>query len=84
MNDELIEKNKRLEIQIRNNLIGQCIIWSMSVFGTYLIMFYSKYFPGNIYVNYSIPAIADVIYTLYIKVLTDKFIRSGRVIKALF
>ena len=54
------------------------------MFGTYLIMFYSKYFPGNIYVNYSIPAFADLIYTLYIKVLSDKFVRSSRIIRVLF
>lgn len=33
------------------NLIFACIVWTAAMFNFYLVTFYLKYFPGNIFVN---------------------------------
>ena len=56
---------------LRSNLIGCIIIWSMCAFNFYLLTFFMKYFPGNIFENSLSFAISDVI----------AFTLSGLVIK---
>ena len=43
----------------RRNLFAACVLWSMSGFINYLIMYYSKYFGGSFYLNYSFLGFAD-------------------------
>ena len=45
----------------RNNLIGVCFLWSMSGFCFYLLVYYSKYFAGNFYLNYSLESLSDCV-----------------------
>jgi hypothetical protein len=35
--------------KLKRNLIGSTILWSMSAFNFYLLTFFLKYFPGNIF-----------------------------------
>jgi hypothetical protein len=44
---------------LRRNLIGSTILWSMSAFNFYLLTFFLKYFPGNIFENSFFFGIAD-------------------------
>ena len=46
---------------LKRNLIGSCSVWLISSFNFYLITFYLKYFPGNVYVNSLCFAFADVL-----------------------
>jgi MFS family permease len=46
---------------LRRNLIGSTILWSCSAFNFYLLTFFLKYFPGNIYENSFFFGIADFI-----------------------
>ena len=43
------------------NLILMTVFWTSSSFNYYIITFYLKYIPGNIYVNTSLACIAEVI-----------------------
>ena len=45
----------------------------MASFVQYLIIFYSKYFKGNFYINYSIQGFADGICMVYVSFLSKKF-----------
>lgn len=53
----------------RNNLIAMTILWSMAGFVQYLIMFYSKYFGGDVFINYAIQGIADIFCMIYVTYL---------------
>lgn len=53
----------------RNNLIAMIILWSMAGFVQYLIMFYSKYFGGDVFLNYAIQGIADIFCMIYVTYL---------------
>ena len=44
----------------------------MSGFINYLIIYYSKYFKGSIYVNYSISGCAEMVSFIYVRVLLRK------------
>lgn len=55
--------------QTRWNFISMSIIWSISGFVKYLLMYYSKYFPGSMFVNYSIQSLADVLCMSYISIV---------------
>lgn len=57
--------------QIRQNLIGSVILWAMSSFNFYMLTFFLKYFPGNIFENSLCFALSDVV----------AFTLSGLVIK---
>ena len=59
------------EKSLRSNLIGCIIIWSMCSFNFYMLTFFMKYFPGNIFENSLSFAISDVI----------AFTMSGLIIK---
>ena len=49
------QKNSLFQNKVnRRNLLSVIVIWSCSGFMVYLIMYYSKYFDGNFYLNYSI------------------------------
>ena len=43
------------------NLISSCFTWLFASFNFYLITFYLKYFPGNIFVNSLCFAVADAL-----------------------
>ena len=43
------------------NLILMTTFWTASSFSYYMITFFLKYIPGNIYVNTSLSAIAEII-----------------------
>jgi len=46
---------------VRTNLIGACIVWSVSMFNFYLITFYLKYFSGDIFENSLLFALSDLV-----------------------
>ena len=46
---------------LKKNLIASCFVWLHGSFNFYLITFYLKYFPGNIFVNAMSFATADLI-----------------------
>lgn len=48
------EKKSYWNRTTKMNLFASCYIWSMSGFVVYLVIYYSKYFKGNFYVNYSL------------------------------
>jgi hypothetical protein len=45
----------------RNNLIAAALFWSFSSFGYYLVGFYTKYSPGNVFVNFGALGVADML-----------------------
>jgi hypothetical protein len=47
------------ESQYHVNLVKMCVIWTMTIFSQYLIMFQLKYLNGNIFDNTSSFAISD-------------------------
>lgn len=59
----------------RWNFISMSVIWSISGFVKYLLMYYSKYFPGSMFVNYSIQALADIICMSYISII-NKYLKN--------
>ncbi len=52
-----------------NNLIAMIGMWSISAFSYYLVGLYIKYFPGNIYVNYSMLGIADMAASFHLRII---------------
>lgn len=67
--------NKKVEWNStdKKNLFACCYLWSMSGFVTYLIVYYSKYFEGNFYVNYSLQGFADCISLFYVMILQKRY-----------
>jgi Na+/melibiose symporter-like transporter len=55
---------------LRNNLIGVILISSAANFSSYLIGYYTKYFPGNFFFNYAIIAFADCVTMIYLAVIS--------------
>jgi hypothetical protein len=54
------------------NLIAVCYLWSSSGFITYLLTYYSKYFKGNFFMNYSISGLSDGFSMVWIGILSSK------------
>lgn len=52
-------------------------IWAVSCFVKYLLMYYSKYFPGSMFVNYSIQSLADILCMYYISII-NRFFKDVR------
>ena len=50
-----VDKSGLLFKNARNkrNMLAVCLIWSIAGFLNYFLLFYSKYFKGNFYINYS-------------------------------
>jgi hypothetical protein len=46
---------------LKVNLISSCLVWLLSSFNFYLITFYLKKFPGSIFINSIVFALADMI-----------------------
>ena len=72
----------------RNNLLLSLVIWSVSCFNFYLLTFYLKYFPGNIFQNSLSFAVADIIAyafagTILKKTNTNKTLISSYITSAL-
>lgn len=63
--------------QTRWNLLSMSFIWAVSGFVKYLLMYYSKYFPGSVFVNYSVQSLADVLCMYYIAII-NKFFKDVR------
>ena len=64
--------------QLKMNLICSCLIWLLSSFNFYMITFYLKSFPGNIYINSACFAAADMIAYLSSGIVLSKTtIRQG-------
>lgn len=53
----------------RLNLLVMTIIWTASGFTYYLLEFYVKYFPGNVFFNKALFGVADACSILAIKFL---------------
>ena len=54
----------------RYNFIAVAYLWSSSGFITYLVMYYSKYFKGDFYINYSLQGLANSIAMIYVSLLS--------------
>lgn len=54
----------------RNNLMAMCILKSMGGFIFCLLISYSKYVPGNFYMNYSISGLSDSISMFYVGLIS--------------
>lgn len=62
-----------------HNLIAVCYIWASSGFITYLLTYYSKYFQGNFFLNFSISGLSDGFSMMWIGLLSMKFEMKGLV-----
>lgn len=62
---------------LRNNLIGCCILASMTGFSSYMIGFYTKYFRGNMFINFAMLGIADTFSLVYITLISGFFDVKG-------
>lgn len=51
---------------LRNNLIAMCCIWAVSGFNFYMLEFYMKYFPGNVFFNKGFIGLCDGLAVVYI------------------
>lgn len=51
VDDEISVKALWKDPVLRRNLIASCFCWLFASFNFYMITFYLKYFPGNIYIN---------------------------------
>lgn len=63
--------------QNRYNLFSTIVIWSMTGFINYLMMYYSKYSEGSFYVNFSTQGIAESFGLIWIGLLSNKFETVG-------
>jgi len=61
-----------MDLKLRTNLISSVMCWLLSSFNFYLITFYLKSFPGNIYVNSLCFAGADMLAYVSSGVLLSK------------
>ena len=61
--------------QMRNNLVGVCVLSSTTAFCNYMIGYYTKYFPGSFYVNYGILGVADMFCMVYQSQI-DRFFKN--------
>lgn len=57
----------------RANLFAMCVLKSMGGFIFCLLISYSKYVPGNFYVNYSISGLSDVISMFYVGLISKRY-----------
>ena len=62
-------------------MIGVILISSAANFSSYLIGYYTKYFPGNFFVNYAILAFADCVTMIYLAVLSHYVRRVKDVVR---
>lgn len=58
---------------MRRNLIAVVIINSACSFASYFLAYYTKYFPGSFFVNYTMIGIADCFTALFAQLLTKIF-----------
>lgn len=54
------------------NLVGVVALQASASFSNYFITYYTKYFKGNFFINYSMCGIADTFSLLYVKFLDSK------------
>ena len=52
-------------MNLRTNLMAMCIIWSVSGFNYYMLDFYVKYFPGNVFLNKGMFGLCDALAIFY-------------------
>ena len=60
-----------------HNLIAVIYLQSSAGFIAYLITFYSKYFEGNFFINFTITGLSDGLSMVWINLLKKKFERKG-------
>ena len=65
---------------LRHNLLASCILWLFASFNFYMITFYLKYFPGNIFQNSICFALSDMAGFFLAGVLL-KAMRTGRALR---
>jgi hypothetical protein len=58
-----------MDRRLRKNLIILCGCWMASTFSYYMILFYMKYLPGNIFENTIYSSIADTVGYLFTGIL---------------
>jgi len=58
----------------RNSLIAVIGIWIYSSFNYYLIGYYVKYFPGDIFTNFLMMTVAEVIAPIALRYIQGKFV----------
>ena len=58
---------------LSRNLIAMCCIWAVSGFNFYMLDFYVKYFPGNVFFNKSFLSVCDALAIFYINELERRF-----------
>lgn len=66
--------------KLKKNLIGSTLLWSCSAFNYYLLTFFLKYFPGNIFENSFFFALADLIGFLSVGIV----LKRATVVQALY
>lgn len=66
---------------LRNNLIAMCCLWAVSGFSFYLLEFYVKYFPGNVFFNKGFIGFCDALAVVYIQGVDSKFKKVPVVIR---
>lgn len=57
----------------RHNLLATCYLWASSGFIGYLIAYYSKYFKGSVFVNFTMSGLSDALSMIYAAFLTSRF-----------
>jgi hypothetical protein len=68
---------------IKHNLLASCMLWLMSAFNFYLITFYLKYFPGNIFQSSMVFAISDMV-AFFLSGTILKYVKVGRALRLSF
>ena len=68
---------------IKNNLYASCGLWLMSAFNFYLITFYLKYFPGNIFQSSIVFALSDMV-GFFLSGMVLKYFKIGRGLRVSF
>lgn len=58
----------------RNSLIGVLGIWIYASFNYYIINYYVKYFPGDIFVNFITMTVAEVIAPIMLRIIQEKYV----------
>ena len=53
----------------KRSLIATVGLWCYAAFNYYLIGYYVKYFPGDIFVNFLMMTVAEVIAPIFLRVI---------------
>lgn len=53
----------------KNSLIATVALWMYAAFNYYLIGYYVKYFPGDVFVNFLMMTVAEVVAPIYLRLV---------------